>query len=1022
MESQSSESKKEDERRKPGIVIWSTNTDVFNQTKITELKHRILESDSKPDIIAVSEVRSKNKGIETDSNIYSLDGYEKECLNTTGSEGRGMILYVRSALKHDFKDISVYSEPIEEVQMVEVYLKNKQTLCVCSVYRSPNSSPCNNAKINSFLQLLSNKKYTHLVVTGDFNYRHIDWISERCLSGENTEDFKFMETIRDCFMKQHVLEPTRGRGSDRPSLLDLVLTNDENAGLVCVESPLGKSDHALIKTFISCEVVLEEGNRPRRLYNKGDYKKMNEMLKGDWKSKLQHANVQEQWDIFTKCVDQAIEECIPLSKQSNNLQRHKTMLDKKSLSKIKRKNRLWRKYTQTGDSQVYKEYCQVRNQVRRITRKSQKNAERLLAEDVKHNPKKFWKYVGGKTKSKSKIPNLSQNESPNESMTTNDHEKAEALAKFFTSVFTLEPDGQWNLPEMLTPDHDIEMDVSATAIRKVLDSINISKSPGPDGIQSRILYETREVICEPLSIIFATSLESGALPKEWKEANITAIHKKGKKSLCGNYRPVSLTSTVCKIMETLIRTSLVTFMQKNDYFTSQQFGFISGRSTVLQLIQVLDEWTKILDSGGCVDTVYCDFMKAFDTVPHGRLGQMLQHYGVKGPVLSWIKDFLRDRRQRVIVNGAKSEWHAVLSGIPQGSVLGPVLFVIYINTLPSTAEFSKIFLFADDTKILKEVKEQEDCDKLQKDLDNMYEWTQQSLLKFHPDKCVSMRIGKTKLEETVYTMGPQKAPLRRSSVEKDIGVFIDDKLNFDEHINNKVNKANSMMGIIRRSFEFLNEQTFKLLYKALVRPHLEYANQVWSPALKRQEIMVENVQRRATKLIPGYKELSYEDRLRKLGIPTLKYRRARGDMIELYKILTGKYDKKVSDFIPLSKVEKGTRGHNYKIEKQPFRLNVRKNSFVCRSTDIWNKLPANIVNAPSTQAFESRLDKHWATEPFRFNCDEQLNTPQYGKPTEEDIPLLQPDGGGADPTPLQTRNLRGADARGQDGLQSDNVM
>ena len=330
----------------------------------------------------------------------------------------------------------------------------------------------------------------------------------------------------------------------------------------------------------------------------------------------------------------------------------------------------------------------------------------------------------------------------------------------------------------------------------------------------RVLSELRTVLVSPLLVIFQTSVRTGSLPAAWKDANISAIHKKGNKHIAGNYRPVSLTSIVCKLLESFVRDALIEYMKVNNLISRKQFGFLSGRSTVLQLLRVLDQWTGILDRGGCVDVIYCDFMKAFDTVPHRRLISVLQYYGVDDPALSWIKDFLTDRRQRVIVNGQSSRWHTVTSGIPQGSVLGPVLFVVYINTMVENDTVSDIYLYADDTKVFKEVNTISDSQSLQQDINSLYTWTQDSLLRFHPEKCVAMRVGNSPDEVPVtYTMGG--VPLTISNEEKDLGVLIDSKLNFDRHIGVKVNKANSLVGLIRRSFEYIDPHVFKQLFKSI---------------------------------------------------------------------------------------------------------------------------------------------------------------------------------------------------------------
>jgi len=234
-----------------------------------------------------------------------------------------------------------------------------------------------------------------------------------------------------------------------------------------------------------------------------------------------------------------------------------------------------------------------------------------------------------------------------------------------------------------------------------------------------------------------------------------------------------------------------------------------------------------------------------------------------------------------------------------------------------------------------------------------------------------MQIGKDTEEKFPYRLSDNHDLLQYSDKEKDIGLTIDRKLTFDDHIVEKVNKANSIMGIIRRTFDYLDQRSFRLLYISLVRPHLEYANQVWNPYLKKHINLLEKVQRRATKQVQGLSDKSYEQRLKILNLPSLKYRRARGDMIELYKILVNGYDRRVTNFIKLNS-DSRTRGHQFRISKTFSRLNIRKNSFVCRSCNVWNSLPYDVVNAPSLYSFERRLDRFWEHQPCKYVFEEDI--------------------------------------------------
>lgn len=325
--------------------------------------------------------------------------------------------------------------------------------------------------------------------------------------------------------------------------------------------------------------------------------------------------------------------------------------------------------------------------------------------------------------------------------TNGDKENADELSNFFATVFTEEPCGDVTVAEFRQVPALSAVTVDRERIRNILRDLKRDKSPGPDGLHPRVIKDVASELAEPIWIIFNKSLGEGYVPKEWKVANITAIFKKGDKCDAKNYRPDSLTSVICKVLETIIREQIMNHMMENKLFSKRQYGFLPRRSTVLQLINVMDEWNRIMDDGGVVDVAYCDLEKAFDTMPHRRLLEKVKSYGISGELLKWIESFISGRKQCMVVKGEKSETKQVLNGVPQGLVLGPLLFVIYINDLGNVVENSSIYMYADDTKLFKGIRRQEDCVALQGDLVNLENWSKTWLLKFNPQKCSFMRSG-----------------------------------------------------------------------------------------------------------------------------------------------------------------------------------------------------------------------------------------------------------------------------------------
>ena len=404
------------------------------------------------------------------------------------------------------------------------------------------------------------------------------------------------------------------------------------------------------------------------------------------------------------------------------------------------------------------------------------------------------------------------------------------------------------------------------------------------------------------------------------------------------------------------------YLCNNKLFSDKQYGFIKGRSTVLQLLKVTDDWYNDLENGGQIDIIYTDFEKAFDKVPHQRLISKLSSYGLNDVTIAWIKSFLVSRLQFVKINGHTSDLRPVLSGIPQGSVLGPLLFVIFINDLPLQCnDLGNLFLFADDSKIYKHIKTASDFEMLNKYCKHVFDWCEAWLMKLNISKCKILSISHNTSNIVKYNYGFDIPNHNYVSLDhevsiKDLGVLMDSKLSFEEHIYDRINMANKMLGIIKRNFMNLDINSFILLYKGLVRCHLEYAVSVWNPHRLGLINDIEKVQKRATKLLRECKGLTYRDRLVCLNLPTLKYRRIRGDMIEVYKILHQLYD---VDVVPLltRNLNARTRGNSFKLKVSRCKYDVNKFSYCNRVVNVWNSQSNDVVNSASLYSFKDNLDK-----------------------------------------------------------------
>jgi len=637
------------------------------------------------------------------------------------------------------------------------------------------------------------------------------------------------------------------------------------------------------------------------------------------------------------------------------------------LDKLHEKRRAYRYFRKYRTQENYNAYAKIRNQVKKASRNATKFREQKIAKAAKNNPKRFYQYVASKTKPKESVSTLLRDDG---SLAQNDEDKAEVLNAFFASVFTNENDDV--IPEF-TCDKPVDflssVVVTVPEMEKALKKLNISKSPGPDRIHPRVLKELHVELALPLTILFNKSMSEGVVRV------CVCVHTGYQQiSLATNILLMatllhSLTSVVCKVFEGFVRDALNKHLLVNDLLSSSQFGFTSGRSCITQLLTTVNDWMIDIEDGKPVDAIYLDLRKAFDTVPHKRLINKLKGYGITGSLLNWVKDFLSNRSQFVKINNASSSNTDVSSGVPQGSVVGPTLFIYFINDMPDVVD-CMVRVFADDTKAYTSVESDSKRQMLQDSLDKLVEWTDTWLLHFNSTKCKVIHMGKNNPNFEYFMKDDVTVNLLESvKAERDLGVIVDEDLHFEDHINEIVKRANRISGLLIRTITYKDKCIMVPLFKALVRPILEYGNAVWCPKLRKHINEIENVQRRFTKCIIGQKDLTYEERLKWLGLPSLEFRRLRGDMIEVFKILHHIYDPKTTQNL-LHKADSSltvTRGHDLRLTKKSVKSSRFQQFFTNRVINTWNSLPQEAVSVDSVNAFKGRLDKFLASQVFSTN-------------------------------------------------------
>lgn len=681
-----------------------------------------------------------------------------------------------------------------------------------------------------------------------------------------------------------------------------------------------------------------------------------------------HISVNEMWIEFKTVFLDAINKFIPTKMTKAKV--GYPWIDAGIRALIRKKEKLYHKARKSNNDDLTSRYRRLRAHVQKSIRDAYwKYVSSMFTPvdtdtdigDCNQNDrlKRLWSLVKSLKKDSSGVTTLRDNGI----LKTDNKDKADIFIRQFVSVYTREQVGD-PPSKGPSPFPDIgTLIIDPNGVKKQFDRLNPFKASGPDDLSARVLKECSAEIAHVLACIFNQSLLQASVPDDWLQANVAPIFKKGERYDPANYRPVSLTCICCKTLEHILVSNIMQHLSDYNILVESQHGFRSGRSCETQLVQFVHDLYANLDGAHNrghkqTDLIIMDFAKAFDKVPHRRLLYKLEYYGIRNSMLRWIAAWLSGRTQKVVLDGVCSDPAPVLSGVPQGSVLGPVLFLIFINDLPDNIN-STVRLFADDCVLYRNIRRSEDQQTLQDDLDKLAHWEDAWLMKFNVAKCHSMRVTKhLPQNQYIYDYVLHNQVLENVKSAKYLGVTISDDLDWGQHINNITSKATKTLGFLRRNLSLAPKETKAAAYRALIRPQLEYAAPVWDPYHQTDIRKIEKVQRTAARwTCRRWRNQSHVgDMLEDLQWPDLQSRRQQASLTLFYKIhheqVVIDKDKYLS---AVSKVSRSTRSHPLQYRRPNAYTDGLKFSFFPRTVAIWNGLTTEAVSAGTVDGFKAKI-------------------------------------------------------------------
>jgi hypothetical protein len=924
------------------------------------------------------------KSYHADAQLH-IPGYVVSRCDRENRVGGGVLLYSHANIP--LSDYEVHDDKV--CQAVFCRFETIKT-CITVLYRPPNASSSSSTALFDFVKKqinqLNDENY-QLCIMGDFNLPRIDWNSGTTDSGgssdENIAGEALLSFMSNCFLNQYVVSPTRG-----DNILDIFLCNEDRLVTNVSCSPTDMSDHSLVDIMISYNPANADDTKHSKTFDENSFRSLDfsnanfeeisEKLRlVDWTNLRSVCTFEEFPAVFTEKLFEICHSTVPPKKRSstgrpkalNALRRRKGRL----------KSRMTALISKNGDPQhiqsVKNQLALICYDMKEAINKSLDLQEQKAVQKVKTNPKFFYSYAKSFSRIKSSISMLFNND---DQIVTDKTKMADLLQDQFTSVFS-DPNSphvqspEFPPSEIEQPFKEEDFTISYEDIIAAISEIRSDSASGPDGVPAILLKKCAAELCEPLSLLWSESFLTGVVPAYYKKSFVSPLYKKGDRAKAANYRPVSLTSHVIKVYERVVRKTIVSYLDKNNILCHNQHGFRSGRSCLTQLLGHFDDIMLGLTEGIDTDAIYLDYAKAFDKVDHKLLLSKLQRYGFDNKLIKWIESFLSDRQQTVVLDGHHSYITTILSGVPQGTVLGPILFILFINDMELCVKHSTVRFFADDTRISKHIKSEASVVELQEDLNSVISWASKNNMMLHEDK-FELMIHKHRPNFELYEL-PFVSQLMTYSVStgetlhpvhvlRDLGVIVSSDLKWTYHISTIVSRARTVASWVLSVFKTRDKLTMLTLYKSLVRSHLEYCCPLWNPSSPSDIKLLENVQRTFTSKIWGIQHLDYWDRLKALGLMSLQRRRERYTIIQVWKI---HHDLTPND---LNIMFSASSRHGVKAKvpclsktSSMRHQTLYDSSFAVHGPRLWNALPDHLRKIAVADQFKHKLTEFLLTIP-----------------------------------------------------------